>query len=103
MRATNTIYFQTAHRRPFSAAFLVRPRARCSVLWPHPAAFCSSGSSLPAKRSGCAQNRFVKSLLTIVALALTALSAQAQFVLNPVPGLSGGHAGSLAWGDFDND
>ena len=35
--------------------------------------------------------------------ALAAVSAYSQFVLTPVPGLTGVSAGSVAWGDYDND
>src|SRR5262245_6857834 len=45
---------------------------------------------------------FFAQMLTIAVVA-AGPAAHAQFVLNPVPGLSGGHAGSFAWGDFDND
>lgn len=41
--------------------------------------------------------------LTIALLILVSVSAFSQFVLNPVPGLPGVSAGSVAWGDFDND
>jgi len=45
--------------------------------------------------------------VTVSAITLSALllapSAYAQFVLKPVLGLPGVSAGSVAWGDFDND
>src|SRR4051812_19846483 len=44
--------------------------------------------------------------LALVCFAIGALatsSAYSQFSLTPVPGLPGASAGSVAWGDYDND
>src|SRR5436190_1089309 len=42
-------------------------------------------------------------ILVVLMGMLLARAAYSQFVLTPVPGLTGVSAGSLAWADYDND
>ena len=42
-------------------------------------------------------------VIVFVGVMLAADSAYSQFVLDPIPGLPGVSAGSLAWGDYDSD
>src|SRR5262245_37242094 len=43
------------------------------------------------------------SVAGICGVLFAPMAAYPQFVLNPVLGMSSGHAGSVAWGDYDND
>ena len=47
--------------------------------------------------------RIPVTLSVFVAIVLAAGSARSQFVLTPIPNLPGVGAGSVAWGDYDND
>src|ERR1043166_187952 len=45
----------------------------------------------------------IQSAILLIGLMMTSVSAFSQFVLNPIAGVPGVSAGSVAWGDYDGD
>ena len=67
-----------------------------------------NNTNLPRVRAQCdslrkGEKRNLLETVVFAVIMLVAGSAYAQFVLTPVPGLPPAAAGSIAWGDYDND